>query len=172
MARTIYKYDGMEFSSLKSFCDTYDILPNILYMWSHRHGGVDAETGLTEFMEEYKSNGYTDHNNIEYRRLKDMAAAWGIPYTTLKERLSIGWETKKALTTPVNPSKKKITYRGKSYSSVRSLCFDLGIQQVDVYSYKAYHKCELEQAIDYYVDKKQKRDEALEKIEAQVLNQD
>lgn len=166
-----YMFDGIEFSSLKAFCDTHDILPNILYNWSHRNGGVDRETGLTEFMEYYRSHGYTDHNNMTYKKLKDMAKAWNVPYTVLKERLSLGWHPEKALTTPYASSKKRIEYNGKQYATIRAMCFDLGIQLVDVYGYKAYHKCELIQAVDHYVKKRDERLKAIERIDDSVLKQ-
>lgn len=168
VSKQCYTYEGVKYASLKAFCDTYDIRPNILYTWSKAQGGVDAEHGLSEFMSYYKNHGYTDHNNMTYKKLKDMAKAWNVPYTVLKERLSMGWDTQKALTTPSTPSKKRVEYRGKEYSSVRSLCFELGIQQPDVYSYKTYHKCDLTTAVDYYVAKREKRLKALETINEMI----
>lgn len=45
---------------------------------------------------------YKDHLGREFVRLSDMATAWGIPDTILRNRINMNWDIERALTEPTN----------------------------------------------------------------------
>ena len=93
--------------------------------------GWDLKKALTTPMEE-EPNALMircrDHLGNEYPSLTAMGKAYGIPYAALQRRLKDGWETERALTTPVNNRPTKyVDHKGNQYSRQKDLADAYGI---------------------------------------------
>lgn len=70
---------------------------------------------------------YRDHLGKEFVRLSDMATAWGIPDTVLRDRIKNKWDIERALTEPSNKfvsffGEEIKDHLGNEYDSFNSMC--------------------------------------------------
>lgn len=70
------------------------------------------------------------HHQLEFNGKTQNAAEWsreiGIPYSTIMDRINMGWETERILTTPEDARLRQISYKGKT-QSIRAWAEELGL---------------------------------------------
>lgn len=70
------------------------------------------------------------HHQLEHNGKTQNAAEWsretGIPYSTIMDRINMGWETDRILTTPEDARLRQITYKGKT-QSMKEWADELGL---------------------------------------------
>ena len=114
-------HTGKTFSSLKELAEAYHMEYEVLKARLTREW--DIESALTTPPRERRSGGCSDHLGNHYPDQKSMAEAYGIEYTTLRNRLERGWNQKEALTAPNRARQKTVCFDhlGNEYPSRRAL---------------------------------------------------
>ena len=150
--RTDHK--GIVYSSKKAMCRTYGI--NVETYRYRREKGWSLENALTMPVDiEHSENArglrkrnsespagvatetitfdnlyepVVDHKNSQFPNFSCMCAKYGLLPVTVTNRLKMGWELERALTTPVKQTKRRkiakehTDHTGKSYKSQREMC--------------------------------------------------
>jgi len=117
---------GNEYATRKEMAAAWHISPVTLNTRLKR--GWELEKALTTGLQQHQNGVWTDHCGNAYPSLKQMARAYGIGYTTLRIRISLGWELEKALTTPVTPADKRmVDHNGNTYASIAEMARAWGV---------------------------------------------
>ncbi|MCM1296802.1 MAG: hypothetical protein NC311_14790 [Muribaculaceae bacterium] len=84
-----------------------------------------------------------DHTGQEFSSISEMSQAWGIPMSTVKNRLQRGWTLEQALTIPNRGTNKKVKHskplrdhEGTWFPCVREMCEKWGIPEKVYWSRK------------------------------------
>ena len=95
-----------------------------------------------------------DHNGVEYESFSAMCKAYGLPNTTVKNRLARNWSLEEALTIPNESTGRKKNYAkewedhlGNKYNSVREMCENYGISEKVFWSRKRLLKWPLKKIL-------------------------
>lgn len=120
---------GNEYPSLSAMARAYGLDPDVLKTRLRR--GWDPETALTTASTSRRTGEREDHLGNRFRDLKCMATAYGIPPTTVKNRLSRGWDLEKALTAPSRVCNRTAycDHLGNEYPTRRALTKAYGINE-------------------------------------------
>ena len=144
--RTDHK--GIVYPSQKAMCRAYGIIVDsyrqrrekmgwslekaltqpidIKYRRRNSESPVDVATETITFDNLYEP--VVDHHGKQFPNFSSMCAKYGLLPVTVTNRLTMGWELERALTTPVKQTKRRKIARehtdhtGKSYKSQREMC--------------------------------------------------
>lgn len=96
-ARSVSDHQGHSFKSIKAMCDFYGIAFET-FDSRKRHGWSLQQALETPVGKKFNHQAIKDHLGHEFLSLKEMCAAWKIPYQTFNRRRKLGLSVKDALT--------------------------------------------------------------------------
>ncbi len=121
-------HTGKEFATQADMARAWGIRPRLFIARMTR--GWDVERALTAPLQRTCAHSIkcTDHTGRQFGSRSAMARAWGIPFVTLRERLSAGWSLERALTAPRTGQRVPARdHRGRKYPSLSAMALDWGI---------------------------------------------
>jgi len=120
LSKPLYDHKGKKYPTIRAMAKAYHI-PDPTLRARIRYGWTLEEALTTPVLREpVIRKTVRDHHGTEYASIKKMSDAYGISYQAVLDRLKRGWDTEKALTTPVLDKNRHAVVKdhlGNSYPS-------------------------------------------------------
>ena len=134
MKKAVYDYKGKKYPSEKKMCEAYGTSVST-YQYRKKKGYSPKATLLGIKEERHKNNRkpVQDHEGITHKSKTAMCEFYNIPYYLFAERIKLGWDLKRALTTPVANSGHRNGHMctdpdGEVHPSIRAMCEKYGVE--------------------------------------------
>jgi hypothetical protein len=123
--KTATDHTGQKFRSISEMCKAWNITRSLYNI--RIKSGCSIEEALTMPKKDMKitKQNCTDHLGNEYASINAMCRAYGVTRACFQSRITdLGWDTEKALTTPVQTNAKKISDgMGNIFPSLVDICY-------------------------------------------------
>ena len=125
---------GHEYKNLREMTNAHGISYDTYH--KRRAKGLSLEQALSKVrvVIQRESRKVRDHRGNEYGSLKEMAKAYGVSYSTFKQRRKRGWTLKETLTKPMMPSlgmrKQVRDHLGNEYESQKEMLEAYGVKYI------------------------------------------
>lgn len=125
---------GNSFPSASEMCRHYGVKVNTFYARRARGWTLEQALTMKRIVIQRKGHQVRDHLGNEYWSLKEMAKAYGISYSTFRQRRKRGWTLKETLTKPMMPSlgmrKQVRDHLGNEYESQKEMLEAYGVKYI------------------------------------------
>ena len=134
LSKPLYDHNGKWFPTIRAMAKAYHI-PDPTLRARIRYGWTLEQALTTPLTRKpiVRKPVCTDHLGKEFSSIRQMAEAHGISYQAVLDRLNRGWDTEKALTTPILNKNRHVVVKdhlGNIYPSRRALAKAYGISYV------------------------------------------
>ncbi len=111
---------GNTYATIRDMCRFYHISPRT---YSERiRRGWSIKDALTKDIHKGSSIPIKDHKGKAYGSAKEMCRQYNMPYSVYNNRIKLGWDIKKILTTPIASKDGCYDHLGNFYNSIKEMC--------------------------------------------------
>lgn len=119
-------YKGVEYSSIKSLCETYKI--SYAMVSQRLKKGLSVEEAINTPLKEHRNGIPVMYKGKKYPSIRNLANSKNIPYHVVQMRVKKGMDIETAVDTPVGELMgNEIEFKGKIYPSFSKLCKEFKI---------------------------------------------
>lgn len=115
------KYKGIEYSSIKSLCETYKV--SYAMVSQRLKNGFTIEDAIEIPLKKHRNGIPVIYKGVQYQSIRSLAHSKNIPYHVVQMRIKKGIDIETAIDTPVGELMgNQIEFKGKLYPSFSNLC--------------------------------------------------